>query len=98
MKTTIILRAEKPNEDRTVRFASENAPSLLIGDTFQLPLMVNLGVATVEKRHWYGNELVVFCEAGHFLIDHLIENAVKMKCRVDDYELPDQDWSQPFEE
>ena len=97
MKTTVILRAPRPKEDRTVRFSSNNAPALLIGDTFQLPIMDNLGVATVEKRHWHGQELVIHCDASHFLINNLIESATKMKCRVDDYELPLLDWSYPAE-
>lgn len=97
MKTTIILSTKKLDY-RTVRFSTENAPSLLVGDTFTLPLMTNLGVATVEKRHWLGQELFIFCAAPYVLLSDLIENAKKMQCRVDDYELPNQDWSEPFPE
>ncbi len=95
MKTRVILRALPPNDECTVRFSSHNAPPLLIGDTFQLPIMDNLGVATVKKRNWHGQELVILCDASHFLVNNLIKSATKMNCRVDDYELPSLDWSYP---
>ncbi len=96
MKTTVIFRSK--NGIQTVRFETNNAPNLLVGDTFKLPFMVNLGLASVQSRHWRGQELIISCEVTSFLISYLIERAIKMKCCVDDYELLDQDWSQPFEE
>lgn len=98
MKTVVVFSARDQKEQRTVRFATDNAPPILVGDTFVLPLMINLGGATVVSRNWHGQQLVLSCKVSHFLVAYLIEKATKMKCRVDDYELPDQDWSQPFEE
>lgn len=81
-----------------VRFTCDNVPPLLIGDTFVLPLMDKLGIATVQKRHWQGQQLVLSCAVNKVLLVHLIEKAVKIKGCISNYELPDQDWSQPFEE
>jgi hypothetical protein len=98
MKTTVVFRARDQKEQRTVRFTTDNAPALLVGDTFVLPLMINLGGAIVVSRNWHGQQLVLSCQVTQFLIAYLVEKATKMKCCVDDYELPDQDWAQPFEE
>lgn len=96
MKITVVFRAQDPSEQRTVRFAINNAPTLLVGDTFLLPLMINLGNAVVEGRHWYGQQLLLSCRVSRFLVEYLREKATKMKGHVDDYELPEQDWSEPF--
>lgn len=101
MKTIVVLRAKDKLErlgQESVRFSSDNSPPILVGDTFLLPIMINLGGALVEKRHWHGQQLVLSCTASHFLIAYLIEKAKLMQCCIDDYELSDQDWSQRFEE
>jgi hypothetical protein len=96
-KTTLVFRTEDPSGGGTVRFTSYNAPQLLVGDSFLLPLMTNLGLAQVTGRHWEGQRLFVQCTVGRFLFADLVKQATKIACYIDDYELPDQDWSQPFE-
>jgi hypothetical protein len=98
MDTVVIIRAPKPNDEHSVRFTSQNAPPLLAGDTFGLPLMGNLGIVTVKKRHWHGQALHLICEGNKFLVNHLIQDGKKIPCRVDDYELPEQDWTFPSDE
>jgi hypothetical protein len=96
MKTTLIFRT-KDWGGGTVMFASDNAPQLLVGDSFVLPLMTNLGFALVTGRNWEGQHLFVRCIVSSFLMNDLIKKATKIPCSIDVYELPDQDWAQPFE-
>lgn len=98
MKTIVEFGQMVMQSTAFVRFECDNVPPLLIGDTFVLPLMSKLGIATVKRRHWQGQQLVLSCVVNKVLHAHLIEKAVLIKGCVYNYELPKQDWSQPFEE
>ena len=97
MKTIVEFGEMVMQSNSFVRFTCDNVPHLLVGDTFVLPLMANLGLATVKKRHWQGHQLVLSCAVNKNLLAYLKEKSVKVKGCMFNYELPEQDWSQPFE-
>ena len=93
MKTIVILRGKKPHDQRTVRFASLNAPLLLAGDSLMISIFSWMKPPTVLRRQWVGQDLYLQCDASPFLVDMLIKVSTKIRGCVDEYELPDQDWA-----
>ncbi|MBP9867116.1 MAG: hypothetical protein KBC41_03525 [Candidatus Pacebacteria bacterium] len=103
MKPILVFSQMVMQSNTFVRFACDNVPNILIGDTFLLPLMTTkeaaeFGFATLKKRHWQGGQLVLSCAVSEALLKYLVKIATKAEGHHFIFNLPDQDWLQQHED